>query len=151
VTEQTVTVSAVDLRAVLMAAVGPPHLIRELQAIRILGNSPIDRLVEQFNAQVNEEPKGMISIFQLDFQQVGVVPAQALEDRDVVLYNPCDGYHIATIHFDDEGMFDGFWPFGGKEFTEDHYCAWALLPDCNADLRPVFAAEDDVSSEVPRG
>jgi hypothetical protein len=52
--EPTVTVSAKDLRDILRALNGPPHYIRELQAIRSLGNSPIDRLIEQYNSQVTE-------------------------------------------------------------------------------------------------
>lgn len=50
----TVTVSAADLRAILEALSGPGYLIRELQAIRSLGNSPIDRLIAEFDAQVDE-------------------------------------------------------------------------------------------------
>lgn len=34
------------LKQVLLALNGPPHYIRELQAIRSLGNSPIDVLLE---------------------------------------------------------------------------------------------------------
>lgn len=48
----TVTVDAADLREILVALNGPAHYIRELQVIRSLGNNPIDRLIEQFNAQV---------------------------------------------------------------------------------------------------
>lgn len=52
----TVTVDAAALRTVLAALNGPSHHIRELQATRslkALGHySPIDTLIEQFNAQV---------------------------------------------------------------------------------------------------
>lgn len=47
-----VTVSYEPLRQILQAINGPAYLIRELQAIRSLGNSPIDRLIEEFNAEV---------------------------------------------------------------------------------------------------
>lgn len=47
-----VTVSADALRQVLQALTGPPYLIRELQAIRSLGNSVIDQLVDEYNAEV---------------------------------------------------------------------------------------------------
>ena len=50
---ETVTVNASDLREVLSALIGPSHLIRELQVIRSLGENPIDRLVQQFNEQVD--------------------------------------------------------------------------------------------------
>ena len=50
----TVTVDAVALHTVLQALVGPPHYIRELQAIRgLLGNkNAIDVLIDQFNEQL---------------------------------------------------------------------------------------------------
>lgn len=51
---KTVTVDADALRQVLQALVGPSYLISELMAIRVLGDSPIDILVEQYNAAVNE-------------------------------------------------------------------------------------------------
>lgn len=53
---KTITVNADALRQVLSALVGPDHMIRELQAIRSLGNSPIDKLVNEFNSQI-QEPK----------------------------------------------------------------------------------------------
>lgn len=49
---KSVTVDKAALREILAALIGPPHLIRELQATRCLGDSPIDLLVEQFNAAV---------------------------------------------------------------------------------------------------
>lgn len=55
--EDTVVVSARALKEVLQALIGPPHHIRELQAIRSLGNSPIDTLVNQFNGQMEERAK----------------------------------------------------------------------------------------------
>lgn len=55
-----VSVSAKALRSVLTALNGPPHHIRELQALRGSGLSkltgdvsPIDTLVEQFNAEID--------------------------------------------------------------------------------------------------
>jgi len=49
-----VTVSADALRQILSALVGPPHYIRELQAIRSLGDSPIDKLIDEYNSQVKD-------------------------------------------------------------------------------------------------
>lgn len=48
----TVTVTGSALKALLEAVLGPPHYIRELQAIRRLGNSPIDILLNEYNAAV---------------------------------------------------------------------------------------------------
>ncbi len=52
-----VSVDGTALRQVLMALIGPSHLIRELQATRGLKGltdvaNPIDVLLEQFNAEV---------------------------------------------------------------------------------------------------
>lgn len=49
---KTVTVDADALRQVLQALIGPSYLMSELMAIRGLGDSPIDILVEQYNAAV---------------------------------------------------------------------------------------------------
>lgn len=49
---EMVSVDAAALREILAAITGPGHLIRELQAIRSLGNSPIDILRDDFNAWV---------------------------------------------------------------------------------------------------
>lgn len=56
---QTVTVSAEPLRQVLMALIGPGHLIRELQFTRdgIVGKeNPINVLIEEFNASIAPAP-----------------------------------------------------------------------------------------------
>jgi len=55
---EKVYVDADALRSVLQALNGPGHLIRELQVIRSLGDSPIDLLIKQFNEQMSsaEEP-----------------------------------------------------------------------------------------------
>lgn len=49
---KTVTVDADALRQVLQALIGPSYLISELMVIRGLGDSPIDILVDQYNAAV---------------------------------------------------------------------------------------------------
>lgn len=49
-----VSVDAMALRALLVALDGPGHHIRELQAIRSLGNSPIDKVLDQFNQAVGK-------------------------------------------------------------------------------------------------
>lgn len=59
-TGPTVTVDGQALRQVLVALVGQPHHIRELQATRSLHKlgypNPIDILIEQFNAAVEPQP-----------------------------------------------------------------------------------------------
>lgn len=42
-------ISPTDLRSLLVALVGNPHEIRELQAMRGLPDNPIDNIVKQFN------------------------------------------------------------------------------------------------------
>lgn len=60
--ENTVTVSANNLREVLEALLGPPHHIRELQALTgstvesLTGDTAITALVKEFNAAVTEQP-----------------------------------------------------------------------------------------------
>lgn len=51
---KTVTVDADALRRILQALIGPGYLIRELQAIRSLGNSPINKLMEQYKEQISQ-------------------------------------------------------------------------------------------------
>lgn len=53
--ERKVSVDYASLREVLVALLGPPHLIRELQAIVSLPDNPISRLVGSFNAAVKQE------------------------------------------------------------------------------------------------
>lgn len=45
-----ISVDARDLHAVLSALNGPTYQVAELQVTRSLGNSPIDRLIDQYNA-----------------------------------------------------------------------------------------------------
>lgn len=53
----TVTVDADALAQILSAINGPSYLVRELQAIRSLGDSPIDLLIKQYNEQMNTSGK----------------------------------------------------------------------------------------------
>lgn len=54
---KTVLVNADALLSVLQAITGSDHEIRGLQAIRRLSNSPIDVLLGEYNAAVEEEEK----------------------------------------------------------------------------------------------
>jgi ribA/ribD-fused uncharacterized protein len=58
---RTVAVDADSLRQILEALVGPGHLIRELQATRLLPGieSPITRLVNEYNASETEGCRGL--------------------------------------------------------------------------------------------
>lgn len=60
---ETVTVNATALRRVLIALVGPPHYVRELQAtmgpLPLIGqDNPINILLSEYNAalQAHREP-----------------------------------------------------------------------------------------------
>lgn len=52
--ELKVLVTGSALREILEAVSGPGHLIRELQAIRRLGGSPLDVLADEYNAAVKQ-------------------------------------------------------------------------------------------------
>lgn len=62
-----------------------------------------------------------------------------------LLYNQCDGYHLAEATFDDTGEFDCFWNSwegknsSGMHYGTEMYCAWAKLPDTLKDLYDTFA------------
>jgi hypothetical protein len=74
--------------------------------------------------------------FVLQFHSMDVIPAKQCE---VLLYNQCDGYHQVEARFWD-GEFQGFYTFiGTTPYDPANFAAWAELPDCNADLYPVFA------------
>jgi len=55
---KTIAVDALALREVLQALVGPPHLIRELQALmtprEAFPDNPINKLIDQFNEQATK-------------------------------------------------------------------------------------------------
>lgn len=77
--------------------------------------------------------------FELDFRPASEMPKQP---GDYLLYNQCDGYHIAEAHFDD-GEFDAFYSFAcAHRYSKDFYCAWALLPDSVKTMHDAFAKKD---------
>lgn len=58
------TLIQVDIKAlgvVLQALVGPPHLFRELVAIRDLHDSPLTTLINQYNEEVERRRHGSTS------------------------------------------------------------------------------------------
>lgn len=99
-TGPTVTVDGQALRQVLVALVGQPHHIRELQATRSLHKlgypNPIDILIEQFNAAVEPQPPQPSPAAQGDAPDAVDVPDQCpyfgpSPHRDVWL----DGWYAA--------------------------------------------------------
>lgn len=52
-----ILVSADALGEVLRALSGPDYLIRELQAVRMLGDSPIDKLIKEYKAATGKKKK----------------------------------------------------------------------------------------------
>ncbi|WP_049792213.1 hypothetical protein [Pantoea sp. At-9b] len=70
---------------------------------------------------------------QLTFRPASELPTAELRDREVLILNPCDGYHIGYIKaFEENGeVYDvGIYTWLGKEFEpHDFYVAWALLPN----------------------
>lgn len=73
-------------------------------------------------------------------------PVEA-EDNEYLLLNQCDGYHLATAMFDDQGAFECFHVFGTNIYSDgDFYCAWAKLPDAVKSLQPIFVKTTACSS-----
>ncbi|MCG3463104.1 hypothetical protein L7G72_14880 [Xenorhabdus bovienii] len=57
-------------------------------------------------------------------------PAFDMDGKEVLIYNPCDGWHIGYVSFCDEGEYSGIHPWMGAAFEPRYfYVAWALLPD----------------------
>ncbi|MBD2804105.1 hypothetical protein ID852_05425 [Xenorhabdus sp. 42] len=65
----------------------------------------------------------------LVFRPASELPTFDMDDQEVLVYNPCDGWHIGYVRFDD-GEYVGIYPWIGEEFKPRYfYVAWALLPD----------------------
>lgn len=62
------------------------------------------------------------------------------EPGDYLIYNQCDGYHVAEAWFD-EGEFQGFYFHAQGFASPDFYCAWAKLPDSVRTMYDLFAKE----------
>jgi hypothetical protein len=66
----------------------------------------------------------------LTFYPANRKPTIDCEGKTALLYNPCDGYHLAEwVRFNENGEFEGFYPFQGKRFSDDFYTLWAILPE----------------------
>lgn len=70
-------------------------------------------------------------IIGLKFYDSSKKPTIDCQNKSAILYNPCDGFHIAdNIVFNDKtGEFDGFYTFMNKRFSDDFYKLWAILPE----------------------
>lgn len=70
---------------------------------------------------------------QLTFRPASELPTADLDGRDVLVLNPCDGWHEGEIHAWEESgevYHVGIYTFMMDEMTpHDFYVAWALLPN----------------------
>ncbi|AOM39657.1 hypothetical protein [Xenorhabdus hominickii] len=56
-------------------------------------------------------------------------PTPDMNGKEVLVLNPCDGWHIGYVNFWD-GEYSGIYRWIGEEFEPRYfYVAWALLPD----------------------
>lgn len=80
----------------------------------------------------------------LVFRPASELPTADLEGRDVLVFNPCDGWHegrVLAFREDGEIYHVGIYTWLVDEMTpHDFYVAWALLPDSIA-LSEKFKAE----------
>lgn len=66
----------------------------------------------------------------LNIRPASEFPSLGDSTKEAILYNPCDGYHIAHhIEFNNDGSFDGFYDFMMNRFSDNFYTSWAILPD----------------------
>lgn len=74
-------------------------------------------------------------IEQLIFRPASELPTADLDGENVLILNPCDGWHEGHIRAWEEGgevYHVGIYTFMMVEMTpHDFYVAWALLPDGN--------------------
>ncbi|HEK1044407.1 hypothetical protein I5E72_04795 [Proteus terrae] len=69
---------------------------------------------------------------ELVFRPASELPTEDLDGREVIIINPCDGWHLGIIRVERDGdwVHIGIHPWMGSEMTpHDFYTAWALLPN----------------------
>lgn len=80
----------------------------------------------------------------LVFRPASELPTADLNEKAVLVLNPCDGWHegyVFALEKDGEVYHVGIFTFGMEEMApHDFYVAWALLPDSMA-LSEKFEAE----------
>lgn len=74
-------------------------------------------------------------IEQLVFRPASVKPTADMDGVEVLVYNPCDGWHLGEISVieDDDGTDPPYIYIRGPHFSElephSFYVAWAVLPN----------------------
>lgn len=70
------------------------------------------------------------AILPIKFYPVSQSPTPDVQGSTFLLYNRCDGYHLAEHASFDDGVFYGFYSWGFQNyFDTDFYVAWAVLPN----------------------
>lgn len=81
---------------------------------------------------------------ELVFKPATELPTADLDESYVIVLNPCDGWHIGTIHaFEEDGevyQVGIYTSFSHEVTPHDFYIAWALLPD-SLELSELFESE----------
>ena len=80
---------------------------------------------------------------ELLFRPASELPTEDLDDREVIVLNPCDGWHIGYIHVDkdEDDCYIGIYSSPGEQMNpHSFYTAWALLPE-GGDLSDKFEGE----------
>lgn len=68
----------------------------------------------------------------LVFRPASELPTEDLDGREVIVLNPCDGWHIGEIRADrdDDDFYIGIYDWPCEQmYPHSFYVAWALLPD----------------------
>lgn len=91
----------------------------------------VDRMMTAMTTDAMREAR----TFTLEFHPASEDPT---EEGDYLLYNQCDGFHLASAWIDGDD-FEGFFSFNSHQFPPDAYCAWARLPESHTELFALFA------------
>ena len=68
----------------------------------------------------------LIRNFTLVFHPASEEPIEA---GDYIIFNPCDGFHVAELLMDEDGERGELILMGGGYIPPGFYWAWAKLPD----------------------
>lgn len=67
-----------------------------------------------------------------------VKPSTGSTGLGYLLYNRCDGFHVVSAIWFEDGEFCAFQGFMGRPWLDGDYNAWAELPDCNVEAYEKF-------------
>lgn len=84
----------------------------------------------------------------LIFRPASETPTRDMDNVEVIVYNPCDGFHLGEISVceDDDDCYIGIYSWSRDEMTpHDFYVAWAVLPD-GLKLGETFKSEKGLRS-----